>query len=94
MSEFVHLQNGLVTPVEPFELLLRLEAQGHRLSVTADGEHIHVEPAGTMAPDDLTALRAWKHHCIALLRYTPSDAHLFDHALPFPHHGPLTRRPS
>jgi len=70
-----YLRPGLILPAPAILAVLALERAGHRLSLAASGEHIHVERAPGVAvdPDDLAALRRWKRHAILLLRYLPSD---------------------
>ena len=81
----VCLQGGLVVPVEAFNLALRCEALGIRLS--ARGGVLDAE--GPYTPAILADLKRLKPQVLALLKYTPSDAHLFDASVPYPAHGPV-----
>lgn len=81
----VCLQAGLVVPVEAFNLALRCEALGIRLS--ARGAVLDAE--GPYTAEILADLKRLKPHVLALLKYTPSDRHLFDAAAPYPEHGPV-----
>lgn len=84
-SQLVCLQAGIVVPLEAFTLALECEALGIRLS--AHGGVLDVD--GPHTPEILQALRRWKPQIVAILRYSPSDRHLYDPAIPFPEHGPV-----
>lgn len=91
-DRFVHLQHGLVVPLEAVKAALAIENAGHRLSL--DGGDLLIEPSGVVDPHDLAQLRRWKPHVRLLLQYVPDDRHLFDANHPQPDHGPITQRPS
>lgn len=87
-QRFVHLQRGLVVPVEAVDAALAIEHAGHTL--TTDGTDLLIEPHGTVDPHDLQQLRRWKPHCILLLRYTANDRHLRE-SVPAPEVGPVLK---
>lgn len=86
-DRFVYLQAGLVVPVEAFNLALSCESRGIKL--LARGDVLDVE--GPLTPEILESLRRWKYHVIDILKYTADDRHLFDPAIPFPQHGPVSK---
>lgn len=88
-DQLVCLQGGLVVPVAAYNLALTCEALGIRLS--ARGSVLDVDGPHTV--ELLEALRQSKHHILAILKYTPSDLHLFDPSKPFPVHGPIVELP-
>jgi hypothetical protein len=76
-DRFVLLRGGVVVPVEPFLLLLDLEARG--ISVSKDSDSISIAPRALLADADRTALRRWKWHLLLLIDYCAQpgwDAHL------------------
>lgn len=84
-DRLVPLQAGVVVPAEAYDLALTCEGLGIRLS--ADGGVLNVE--GPHTPEILDALRRCKAHILTILRYSPSDRHLFDPSIAFPDHGPV-----
>ena len=70
-DRFVLLRGGLALPVEPYLLLLDLEARG--LKVTRDGDDVLVRPGGHLTPDDCQQFRRWKLHVLALLDYVANS---------------------
>lgn len=91
-DRFVHLQHGLIVPVEAVAAALRIERAGHRLTV--DGPDLLIQPHGSVDPHDLEELRRWKPHVRMLLSYTPTDDHLRNPDAQPPELGPIVRRPS
>jgi hypothetical protein len=83
-DQLVCLQGGLVVPVAAYNLAIRCEELGIRLS--ARGGVLDAE--GPYTVEILEALRQSKPHILAILKYTPDDRHLFDPSVPFPDHGP------
>jgi hypothetical protein len=78
-DRLVILRGGLVVPIEPFLLLVRLEARGFRFRLAADGTP-EVGPFDRLSATDLTALRRWRAHMALLISYTADDTHLFTDA--------------
>ena len=68
-GRYVHLQGGLVLPVDPVLLLLDLEARSFRLSRA--GDDIDICPFSKLTEDDKRLLKLWKPHVLALLDYMP-----------------------
>src|SRR5689334_9747020 len=85
----VMLQRGFVVPVTVFNLVLACEAAGIRLWVGVENGSEVIRADGPVTPELLTALRAWKPHVLAILKYTADDRHLFNASVPFPEHGPI-----
>ncbi|MBM3275515.1 MAG: hypothetical protein FJZ00_10195 [Candidatus Sericytochromatia bacterium] len=75
-ERFVHLPNGLVVPVEAYNVVLAVERAGYQLTV--DGPDILVRP-GDLDSALLAELRRWKINAIELLSYTADDSHLRNH---------------
>lgn len=86
-DQFVALQAGVVVPIDAYTLALKCEALGIRLS--AHNGALDVE--GPHTTEILEALRRWKPHILTILRYAPSDRHIFDASIPFPEHGPILK---
>lgn len=91
-DRFVHLQRGLVVPIEAVAAALAIERAGHRLRL--DGDDLLIEPNGTLDAHNVQQLRQWKPHVLLLLRYTASDQHLRDETEASPEFSPIVRRPS
>jgi hypothetical protein len=70
------LRGGLVVPVAPYLLLLRLERDGCTVRLDADGGLL-AAPRDRLTATDLAELRKWRPHIALLLQYTPDDRHLF-----------------
>ena len=79
------LQRGFVVPAEVFRLVLECERLGVHLS-TRNGTTLDVD--GPHTPELIELLKTWKPHVLAVLAYTPSDAHLRDASQP-PPMGPI-----
>ena len=86
-DRFAWLQNGVVVPLEAVNLQLRCAELGIRLGCH-DGA---LDVEGPHTPELLNELRRWKPHLLLLLRYTPSDVHLYDSQSAFPEHGPILK---
>ena len=91
-DRWVHLQQGLVVPVEAYITALDVERAGHHLVV--ESEHLYLDRGHGLTLDaELVArVRQWRHHVLVLMRYHPNDRHLVDAAVTFPDHGPIVRR--
>jgi hypothetical protein len=87
-DQLVCLQGGLVVPVAAYNLAIRCDMMGIKL--TARGGMLDAE--GPYTPEILEALRQSKPHILAILKYTPDDRHLFDDRVPFPEMGPVLAR--
>jgi hypothetical protein len=66
-DRYVVFHGGLALPLEPVLLLLDFEARG--LTVTRDGDHILVRPAGRLSQAERDAVGRWKAHVLALVDY-------------------------
>ena len=87
----VSLQRGFVVPLAVFDLVLHCENAGVRLQVAwVRGAEV-VKAEGPLTPELLEQLRRWKPHILAILKYTASDAHLFDSRQARPDVGPLVK---
>lgn len=84
-DRLVSLQCGIVVPVEAYRLALQCDELGIRLR---DDRGV-LDVTGPLTPEIAAALKRFKWPILTILRYHPSDAHLRDAAIPFPHHGPL-----
>lgn len=94
-DSLVFLQRGFVVPVGAFDLALKCEADGIRLSIGPGDKLVADTLSGDPLPVEvLQSLRRHKAHVLAILRYTPSDNHLFDASVAFPNHGPIDVRRS
>ena len=82
----VFLQRGYVVPVSAFNLVLRCESLGIRLSI-GGGNKLAAD--GPITLDILSELKRLKPHVIALLQYVPDDRHLRDETIPAPRVGPI-----
>lgn len=78
-ERLVWLRGGLVVPIDPYLLVLRLESEGFHIRLDID-DAVLVAPADRLGSEDLTALRRWRRHVRLILRYTPDDGHLLDTA--------------
>lgn len=87
-EKFVSLQAGLVVPLAVFDLVLQCEAAGIQLRITWEHGAEVLKVDGRVAPELVAALKQWKPHVLAVLKYTADDRHLFDPSVPFPDHGP------
>ncbi|MDP2320630.1 MAG: hypothetical protein Q8O42_14980 [Acidobacteriota bacterium] len=81
----VLLQRGFCCPVSVFNLVLDCERRGITLSVRG----VTLDVDGNHTPEILADLKRWKHHVMAVLRYTASDEHLHDRAAVPPECGPI-----
>ena len=87
----VYLQAGFVVPLPVFTLVLRCEAEGVRLWITWERGAEIIKADGPLTPERIAELKRWKPHVLAILKYTADDRHLFDPAIPFPQHGPVSK---
>lgn len=83
---FVFLQRGFVVPVAAFNLTLRCEELGIRLSIAAGGK---LAADGPLTPEITEQLKTLKPHILAIMQYVPSDLHLRDDSAPRPEFGPV-----
>lgn len=60
-------RGGLTVPVEPYRLVLDLEARG--VTLTREGEALMVGPARRVTDRDRELLIRWKFHILALISY-------------------------
>jgi len=67
-KEYVTLKGGLTLPVEALQLAWSLEARGATLEVEGE-DTLVVEPGGGLTDADCAAIRRWKRHLLALVRY-------------------------
>ena len=74
-SDLVHLREGLVVEAAALHCLWDLENRG--LAVTVEAGRLFVRPSAELSPEDIAAIRHHREALIALVRYQPSDAHLF-----------------
>ncbi|MGE0042404.1 MAG: hypothetical protein AB7H88_08180 [Vicinamibacterales bacterium] len=74
-TRFVWLTGGRPVPVAAVEIALDLERRGIRM--WQEGEHLLLQ-GRDLTDADLDRVRPWKPHILAILAYTPSDAHLWD----------------
>ena len=75
-DDVVVLTGGVTARLAPYLLLIRLEAEGFRLLLDAE-DHLDVVPGDRLHPDDVQALRRYRHDVVNLLRYVADDRHLF-----------------
>jgi hypothetical protein len=69
-DRYVELRGGLCVPIEPIQLLLRLEAMG--FTFEREGlDRIAVRPFSKLVSEDVAQIKRWKLHLIALLDYAP-----------------------
>jgi hypothetical protein len=77
-SEFVCLPAGptgaMTVPIEPWRLLLDLEARGFVVQLV--GEILTITPVSKLTSDEREAIRRWKAHLVALMRYEPPENQL------------------
>lgn len=66
------LKGGMVLPLEPVLLALRLESEGFRFEVSGDGALL-VAPGARLSLADRQRLRRWRHHLVMLARYEAGD---------------------
>lgn len=72
-DRYVTLRGGLTVPVEPLQLLWRLEDEGFRISVDNE-DRIVVRPGSRLTPADEDAIRRWRRHLCALIEYDADAA--------------------
>src|SRR5687768_16183010 len=84
-DRLVCLQHGRVVRLDAYRLVLKCEDIG--ITLADDGGVL--DARGPITPEIDEALRRLKHHVLLILRYHPSDAHLNNPSVPFPHHGPI-----
>jgi hypothetical protein len=75
-ESLVMLRGGLTAQLAPYLLLIRLEADGIRLRLDADG-HLWVDPFDQLQAADAALLRQYRPDVIKLLRYVADDRHLY-----------------
>ena len=71
-SDVVELLGGLIVPVEALRLFLDLEDRG--LGLRAEGDKLRilgVNERTTLSPSEVTAIKRWKQHLLALVVYAP-----------------------
>lgn len=71
-DRYVTLRPCFVVPVEPWLLLLDLEARGCRFERSTDGQVV-VRPGRLLTDEDRAALARWSRHITALVAYVDDE---------------------
>ena len=71
-SEVITLKGGLTLPTAAIRLALALEERGLRLE--ANGETLRVVGPSMLTDADRAAIRRWKPHLLAIVRYDADRA--------------------